>query len=230
MLAYTGSTGLMTSSQPPIRGAIIPPTLDNAEAEPQAVPRMAVENIAGVHPYSMAHIVVALRLIPTVVALIAQGELTKMNSQQHNAVARVLRANDNRRPNRSSCRYAPNNAPGHPPIVKMIMSPIVLVKFCCGLASVFLDSKSFGRYTLNIVYASDMDHQASHTRSVVLLHSGQRTSFIRPIQALNGRRTKAGMRDLERNDPAREDTVRKLDADMIIASSSLARSSSAFDV
>ncbi len=93
------------------------------------------------YPYSTAHIVVALRLIPTVLALTAHDDSTITNTTQKIAVTNVLPANDQRRPRRDSIIYAPNCsghlvmkamnskkkkkltiAPGQPPIVNITTS------------------------------------------------------------------------------------------------------------
>jgi len=83
-------------------GAIIPPIRDKAEAIPHAVPRISVPKISGVHPYNTAHMTVALRLIPTVLARIAHVELDQIKTTQNNAVANVLPARDHLRPREDS--------------------------------------------------------------------------------------------------------------------------------
>jgi len=103
-LVYTGIERSSIRRIPPSMGAIIPPILDNAEAIPQAVPRTLVPKISGVQPYRTAHIVVALRLIPTVVALTAQVDDTSTNTVQKNAVMNVLPARDHRLPSGVSTR------------------------------------------------------------------------------------------------------------------------------
>lgn len=59
-------------------------------------------------PYKTAYIVVALRLIPTVLARTASGPCTSTNTTQKNAVTNVLHASDPRRPSGVSTRYAPS--------------------------------------------------------------------------------------------------------------------------
>lgn len=59
-------------------------------------------------PYNTAHIVVALRLIPTVLARMANGLFTITNTTQKKAVIKVLQASDPRRPIGDSTKYAPS--------------------------------------------------------------------------------------------------------------------------
>lgn len=122
VLAYTGRDLSIIKSIPPSIGAIIPPILERAEAIPHAVPRTFVPKISGVQPYNTAHIVVTLRLIPTVLALTAHVDSTSTNTTQKNAVMKVLPARDHLRPNLVSMSHAPRMAPGHPPIVKITTS------------------------------------------------------------------------------------------------------------
>jgi len=207
MLAYTGKDESIINNAPPAIGAIIPPIRESAEAAPQAVPRTLVANISGVHPYNTAHMVVALRLIPTVVAVTANGSRTSTKATQSSAVTKVLPARARLLPSRGhSINHAPNTAPGHPPTVKITTFQRVLssvsVACTCGklgvctrlllLALPCRVSSSLGKYTLNIVYASDMPHQAPHTSMVVWRHSGASTIEKRPNQARMGRRMLRG--------------------------------------
>lgn len=60
------------------------------------------------HPYKTAHIAVALKLMPTVLAVIANWPSTTTNMIQNNAVTKVLPARLQRRPSGDSTRYAPS--------------------------------------------------------------------------------------------------------------------------
>jgi hypothetical protein len=60
------------------------------------------------NPNPKKRLTVALKLIPTVLALTAKGLSTKANTIQKNAVTKVLPASDHRLPNGDSTMYAPS--------------------------------------------------------------------------------------------------------------------------
>jgi len=92
------------SNNPPRRGAIIPPILDNAEAIPHAEPLTFVEKISGVQPYNIPHIVVEAKEVPIVLAFNIRGPSTLTKTAQKKAVRNVLPAKDHRRPKDDSTR------------------------------------------------------------------------------------------------------------------------------
>lgn len=109
------------------------------------------------------------------------------NTVQKNAVMKVLPANDHLRPSEDSIKYAPNNAPGQPPMVNITTSH----KLCSKVLGVDTPpfepvSNSFGKNTLNMVYASDIVNQADHIKTVVLSHSGDRIMVTRSHHAESG--------------------------------------------
>jgi len=106
--AYTGNARLIPSNCPPNRGAIIPPIRLRAEAVPHALPRIVTGKISGVIPYNTAHMVVAVKDMAMVLTVTAAWLDTQANTAQKNAVAKVLRARDFRRPSLVSIIQAPS--------------------------------------------------------------------------------------------------------------------------